>query len=142
MVWRVRVFGSITERMVHPVQNGVSARTQIRGTLGEIGQEKEKAFPYLAHREHFVSRIPVQKKCLAEKRYVPVNNKGNKDYYHGIKFVKGEWLKTNFSAIRFYKSTTITSIINRIRQNFIFYLFSQKAVVEYCNRLAPMRKAC
>ena len=73
MVRGVRIVFRIAVRVVHPVQNGISTGTQIRGTLGNPGQAKEKLFPKWIHREHLVRGVPMQEEGLAKQRQVPVS---------------------------------------------------------------------
>ena len=55
VVGRVRVFFGVAESVVHPVQNGVRARTQVRRSLRQVGQKIKETLPELVHREHFMS---------------------------------------------------------------------------------------
>ncbi len=72
MMWRVRVSWGIAEGVVHSVQHGISAWTQVRGALRNVSQRVKKPLPELAHRKHFVSRVTVQKESLAEQGQIPV----------------------------------------------------------------------
>lgn len=60
------IFIGVAERVVHPVQDRVSTGAQVRGTLGKVSEQIEEAFPRLAHNEHFMSGIAMQKKGLTE----------------------------------------------------------------------------
>jgi hypothetical protein len=44
----------------------IGSRTQIRRSLGDIRENKEKALPILIHSKRFMSGIPVLKKSLGK----------------------------------------------------------------------------
>ena len=77
MVWTMWIFWSITVSMVHPMQDGISPRRQIRTSLTKPSKEIEEFFPILVHRKHLMGCIPVQEETLAEQREIPMEKKEN-----------------------------------------------------------------
>ena len=61
---RMRIFFGIAVGVVHPVEDGVGAGVEKRGTLGNKGKSVEKSLPEFVHLEHLVGRIAMQEECL------------------------------------------------------------------------------
>jgi hypothetical protein len=70
----VRVLLGITVCMVHPVEDRISSRIQIRGSLCDPCIEIPEFLHGGTHGEHLVRRIAMQEECLTEKRQVPVED--------------------------------------------------------------------
>src|ERR1051326_1078492 len=79
MFGRMRVPFLICICMVHAVKNSVGIRAEVRRTLCYESEDIKKFFPSSAHRKHFMRCVAVQKKCLAEKRKIPVSNEENQN---------------------------------------------------------------
>lgn len=79
----MRVFLRIAVGMMHSVHDGIRARIQERRALADECEQVKCFFPERAGREHFVRRVPVQEKRLAEKRQEPVTQKENQDNHIG-----------------------------------------------------------
>jgi hypothetical protein len=67
--------------MVHPVQNSIGSRGEIRTALPDPSKKVEKLFPVLVHHKHLVCRIAVKKKALAEEREIPMQEKEDNNYH-------------------------------------------------------------
>ena len=65
--------------MVHTVHDAISISTEVIRALRNKGKNEEKPLPKFRHREHRVSRITVQKKCLSKNGEIPLSNKKNKN---------------------------------------------------------------
>lgn len=66
MMRAVRIFGGIAIGMVHPVQNCIGPGRQVRASLTDPGENVKEPLPELAHLEHLVRCVAVQKEALAK----------------------------------------------------------------------------
>jgi hypothetical protein len=74
--------------MVHAVHDRISARIQEGRALEKKSGGVKESFPAFLHREHFVRRVTVQEKGLAEQGKEPVAEEKNK--YRHIATIYGE----------------------------------------------------
>ncbi|EON76493.1 hypothetical protein ADIS_2943 [Lunatimonas lonarensis] len=61
--------------MMHPVQDSIGPRREVRATLANPGKDVEELFPIFVHYKHLMSCIPVKEKTLTKQGEVPVKEK-------------------------------------------------------------------
>lgn len=66
---------------MHPVQDCIGSRREVRTPLPDPREKVKKLFPVLVHHKHLVRCIAVKKKALAEEREIPMQEK-EEDNYH------------------------------------------------------------
>lgn len=75
----MRIFFGIAICVVHPVHHCIGTGIQKRGALCNECEKIKEALPEFVHGKHLMRCIPVQEKCLTEKRKKPMDEE--KDRY-------------------------------------------------------------